>query len=160
MCELPGEEAEWLNINDITFGICDGYLKLLSDADFGWSELGETFWTEDKLEEGIAFENDKPHWREMEGTYEQQNDSDYIANVMYFSVDKISETPYLSIATYRGGEDIEETELSVISDNQLFYFNGGLYSFDLFVIDENTFEIKNVSWVPSSIGGIYKKSSY
>lgn len=158
-CELSRDTAVSLGIYNLTFEICDGYVKFLSDSDLGWSKIGDTFWPENRLAEGKTFEKQKITWLDMSGEYIQQVIPGHIPNSMYFYIEKLSDDPYFSIATYRGGHDISETALTIVSDTHLFYSNGGGYRFDIFVIDEYTFEIKNDTW-DTKVNGIYKKSLY
>lgn len=82
------------------------------------------------------------------GSYE----GDYM-NVIY--LDNIDGSPYLNLATYRGGDDVSR-ELAVLEDGSLFYSNGGTRSFTIQFIDYDTIELVDDTW-ESQLPGIYKR---
>ena len=84
----------------------------------------------------------------MVGSYE----GDYM-NIIY--LENVNGQPYLTIATYRGADDISG-ELAVLEDGSLFYFNGGTRSFTLKFIDSNTIELIHDTW-ESQLPGTYVK---
>lgn len=90
------------------------------------------------------------NWQDMVGEYE----GDYM-NIIY--LENINGCPYLTLATYRGADDISG-ELTVLEDGSLFYFNGGTRSFTLKFIDSNTIELVEDTW-ESQLTGKYVKYS-
>lgn len=87
-------------------------------------------------------------WQDMVGSYE----GNYM-NIIY--LENVNGQPYLTIATYRGADDISG-ELAVLEDGSLFYFNGGTRSFTLKFIDSNTIELIDDTW-ESQLPGTYVK---
>ena len=88
------------------------------------------------------------NWQDMIGSYE----GDYM-NIIY--IENVNGNPYLTLATYRGTDDISG-ELAVLEDGSLFYFNGGTRSFTLKFIDSNTIELVDDTW-ESQLPGRYVK---
>ena len=84
----------------------------------------------------------------MIGNYE----GDYM-NTIY--LENRNGNPYLTLATYRGADDISG-ELTVLEDGSLFYFNGGTRSFTLKFINSNTIELIDDTW-ESNLPGKYMK---
>ena len=83
-------------------------------------------------------------WQSMVGEFEGEN-----LNTIY--LENRDGQPYLILATYRGGEDVEGF-LTLLDDGSLFYFNGGTHSFTLKFVDRNTIELIDDTWDGNIVG--------